>query len=103
MKSNLREEIEKIYPIGFKLTGTVEHHAPFGIFVDIGHHGVKGLVQITDYLDGGVMSVDKYPVLGSIIDAVVLGYTEDDRDQIWLSVKPSILAQSTASAPIARV
>jgi hypothetical protein len=35
-----------------------------------------------------------YPDIGSPIGAVVLGYTEDDRNQIWLSVKPSVLQKS---------
>jgi hypothetical protein len=35
-----------------------------------------------------------YPDIGSPIGAVVIGYTEDDRNQIWLSVKPSVLQKA---------
>jgi hypothetical protein len=35
-----------------------------------------------------------YPDIGSPIGAVVVGYTEDDRNQIWLSVKPSVLQKA---------
>jgi hypothetical protein len=35
-----------------------------------------------------------YPDIGSPIGAVVVGYTEDDSHQIWLSVKPSVLQKA---------
>ena len=84
-------EIEKIYPIGSKITGKVEYHAPFGIFIDIDYPVFKGLIQITDFLDEDIMSADMYPPVGSKIEAVVLAFTRDHRNQIWLSMKPSIL------------
>lgn len=87
--------IERIYPIGSKITAIVEHHAPFGIFTDIGHPIFKGLVQITDFLDEDVMSADMYPPVGSKIEAVVLAFTRDHRNQIWLSMKPSILQDAS--------
>jgi len=87
------KEIKTLYPVGSKITGKVEHHAPFGIFLDIGHPVVKGLIQITDFLDEGVMSPRMYPPIGHVIKAVVLAYTPDQRNQIWLSVKPSVLSQ----------
>jgi hypothetical protein len=36
------------------------------------------------------------------VGAVVVGYTEDDRNQVWLSVKPSVLQKSlvTLRVPI---
>lgn len=72
---------------------------------------VRGLVQITDFVDSGEMTPEMYPDIGSPIGAVVVGYTQDDRNQIWLSVKPSVLqkalvhlkipAQSDRSSPAA--
>jgi len=73
---------------------TPEYHAPFGIFVDIGDDTVRGLVQITDFLDSGGMTPEMYPDIGSPIGAVVIGYTEDDRNQVWLSVKPRVLQKA---------
>ncbi|MEE3717873.1 hypothetical protein V2H45_14120 [Tumidithrix elongata RA019] len=35
-----------------------------------------------------------FPEIGSPVGAVVVGYTEDDRNQVWLSVKPSVLQKS---------
>ncbi|HBQ99190.1 MAG TPA: RNA-binding protein, partial [Cyanobacteria bacterium UBA11691] len=43
------------------------------------------------FVDTGEMIPEMYPDVGSPIGAVVIGYTEDDRNQICLSVKPSIL------------
>ena len=40
------------------------------------------------------MTPDMYPEIGSSVGAVVVGYTEDDRHQVWLSVKPSVLQKS---------
>jgi hypothetical protein len=40
------------------------------------------------------MVPEMYPEIGSLVGAVVVGYTEDDRNQVWLSVKPSVLQKS---------
>ncbi|MFO5439667.1 MAG: RNA-binding protein, partial [Dolichospermum sp.] len=79
---------------GELIHGTVEYHATFGIFVSLDDEAVKGLVQITDFVDSGDMTPEMYPDIGSPIGAVVVGYTEDDRNQIWLSVKPSVLQKA---------
>ena len=93
-KINMDKEFWKIikeeYKIGKIIVGNVVHLAPFGVFVDIGHHDkVMGLIQITEFLDDGIMTEKMYPAIGSKIKAVIIAFTEDDRKQIWLSVKPS--------------
>jgi hypothetical protein len=37
------------------------------------------------------MIPEMYSEIGSPVGAVVVGYTEDDRNQVWLNVKPSVL------------
>jgi hypothetical protein len=64
------------------------------VFVDIGDENVKGIIQIPDFLDSGTMTPEMYPEIGSPVGSVVVGYTEDDRNQVWLSVKPSVLQKS---------
>lgn len=64
------------------------------MLVDICDPEVRGLIQITDFLDTGRMTPEMYPEVGSSVGAVVLGYTEGDRNQVWLSVKPSVLQKS---------
>ena len=98
MNEALLNELKLLYPINTRVKCVVEHHATFGVFVDIKHPIVKGLIQITDFLDEGLMNVEKYPPTGATIEAVVLGYTQDDRNQIWLSVKPSLLNSSLGIA-----
>ena len=45
-----------------------------------------------------------YPEIGSLVGMIVVGYTEDDCDQVWLSVKPIVLQKSlvTLRVPVVR-
>ena len=94
MNSQLWNQVKTKYQLGKLIYGKVEFHSPFGVFVDIGDKNVKGIIQIPDFLDSGVMIPEMYPEIGSPVGAVVVGYTEDDRNQVWLSVKPSVLQKS---------
>ncbi len=94
MSNNFWNQIKSKYRLGELIHGKVEYHAPFGILVDIDDENVRGIVQITDFVDTGDMTPDMYPDVGSPIGAVVIGYTEDERNQVWLSVKPSVLQKS---------
>lgn len=94
MSDQFWNQVKSNYRLGELIHGKVEHHAPFGIFVDIGDNLVRGIVQITDFVDSGDMIPEMYPDIGSPIGAVVVGYTEDDRNQVWLSVKPSVLQKA---------
>ena len=94
MSDQFWQKIKSKYRLGELIHGKVEYHAPFGIFVSLDDEAVKGLVQITDFVDSGDMTPEMYPDIGSPIGAVVVGYTEDDRNQIWLSVKPSVLQKA---------
>jgi ribosomal protein S1 len=77
--------------LGTRVRGIVRGHEVFGIFVRIPNTPFDGLVQITDFKDEGRMTVEEYPVIGSEIDAVVLGF-RDSNQTIWLGMKPSQLA-----------
>jgi ribosomal protein S1 len=94
MSDQFWNQVKSRYRFGELVYGKVEHHAPFGIFVNIGDDTVRGIVQITDFVDTGDMTPEMYPDIGSPIGAVVVGYTEDDRNQVWLSVKPSVLQKA---------
>ncbi len=94
MNEEFWNQVKSKYQLGKLIYGTVEAHKPFGVFVDLGDSQVKGIIQIPDFLDTGRMTPDMYPEIGSSVGAVVLGYTEDDRHQVWLSVKPSVLQKS---------
>ncbi len=94
MSNSFWNEVKTKYRLGELIHGKVEHHFPFGIFVNVGNENVRGIVQIPDFVDTGDMTPEMYPEIGSPIGAVVIGYTEDDRNQIWLSVKPSVLQRA---------
>lgn len=87
MNQEFWNSIESKYPLGKLIYGQVEFHAPFGVFVNLGDAEVKGLIQISDFLDNGSMTPEMYPDIDSPVGAVVIGYTKDDRKQVWLSVK----------------
>ena len=84
------EDISINYPIGNLIIGIVEHHAHFGIFLNIGHPVVKGLVLIMEFMDEGIMKPELYPLIGTEVRGVILGYT-DYNNQIKISLKPSRL------------
>jgi ribosomal protein S1 len=94
MSDQFWNQVKSKYRLGELIHGKVGHHAPFGIFVDLGDDEVRGIVQITDFVDNGDMTPEMYPDVGSAIGAVVVGYTEDERNQVWLSVKPSVLQKA---------
>jgi ribosomal protein S1 len=94
MNDQLWNRVKSEYRLGTLIHCKVEYHAPFGIFVNIGDDTVRGMIQITDFVDTGDMNPEMYPDIDSPIGAVVVGYTEDDRNQVWLSVKPSVLQKA---------
>lgn len=100
MINDFWNKIKSKYRLGELIEGKVEYHAPFGIFIDIGDQNVRGIIQITDFVDTGDMTPQMYPDIGSSIEAVVVGYTEDDRKQVWLSMKPSVLQKGFAGLKV---
>jgi ribosomal protein S1 len=91
MDSTSWEQIKSRYKLGQFMQGTVEFHAPFGVFVKINESLVKGLIKIPDFLDEGEMSEEMYPEVGTAIGAVVVGYNESNCCEIYLNAKPSML------------
>jgi ribosomal protein S1 len=77
--------------LGQFIQGEVEFHAPFGVFLKIDESPTKGLIRIPDFLDEGEMNESMYPEIGKIVGAVVVGYNESNRREIYLNAKPSIL------------
>jgi ribosomal protein S1 len=100
MNQEFFNSIESKYPLGKLIYGKIEFHAPFGVFVNFGDAEVKGLIQISDFLDTGSMTAEMYPDIDSPVGAVVIGYTKDDRQQVWLSVKPSVLQKALVKLKI---
>ncbi|GAP94709.1 RNA-binding protein [Leptolyngbya sp. NIES-2104] len=88
------DQIKSKYELGQFVQGRVEFHAPFGVFVDLGNSSVKGLIRIPDFLDEGAMTEEMYPELGTSVGAIVVGYNESNRREIYLNAKPSVLHQA---------
>jgi ribosomal protein S1 len=88
------EEAKQRFPVGRRVRGVVTRHCPFGIFIDLDDPVALGLVQVTDFLDEGRMTPEQYPPVGTSVEAVVLGHTDERRKQVWLSMKPSRLGKT---------
>jgi ribosomal protein S1 len=87
-------QIKSKYKLGQFIQGKVEHHSPFGIFVNIGEADIKGLIKIPDFLDEGVMKPSMYPEIGATVGAIIVGYNEGNCNEVYLSAKPSVLHQA---------
>jgi len=85
------EQVKSRYKLGAFVLGTVEFHAPFGVFVNIDESLVKGLIKIPDFLDEGNMDAGMYPEVGTTIGAIVVGYNDSNCSEIYLNAKPSVL------------
>ena len=83
--------IKNTYPLGNIILGRVLLHRPFGIFIDINDNDILGIVGIIDFLEEDNTS-RPYPEIGSEVCCKIIGYTEDTRNQIWLSVNPDVLS-----------
>ena len=97
MSKELESEIKLRYKIGSVVAGIVKHHAPFGVFIDLGHSEFIGIIEIINFSDDGIADVKDYPPIGSKVKTVVLGYHFDDSKQIGLSLKPSLIKQAENS------
>ena len=85
------------YPVGSRLTGTVVHQAPFGVFLslDLGH--VHALLERPAFADAPDFEPDaplpaerivlRVPEMGEAVTATVLGYREGNH-QIDVIAKP---------------
>ncbi|MDX2230266.1 MAG: hypothetical protein NW220_11555 [Leptolyngbyaceae cyanobacterium bins.349] len=94
MDSSSWTQLKARLKLGQFVQGKIEHHAPFGVFVDIGEPSVKGLVRIPDFLDVGEMSEAMYPEIGATIGAIVVGYNESNHREVYLNAKPSVLHEA---------
>ena len=74
------------YPVGSIHTATVVNHLVFGVFVKFEEKEVDclGLIQVTDIGASNTWNSTFLPPIGDLISVVVLGYTPDNRNQIWL-------------------
>ena len=70
------------YPVGSCLTGTVEHQARFGVFLNIGLYPVHALLLLPDFADG-----THFPAVGEMVTGTVLGHHEGST-QLIITQKP---------------
>ena len=83
--------IRERYPEGTVVRGIVKHHAPFGVFLDLGDPDTDGLVRIPDFKDEGRMTPEEYPPLGSQVEAYIYGVQGVGYPQVIMSLRPSLV------------
>ena len=80
------EEIEKKYPVGKKLTGTVVSLLPYGAFVEL-ERGIEGLVHISDFSwTKKYNSPQELLVIGDKVEVVILEIDKENR-RVALGIK----------------
>jgi ribosomal protein S1 len=84
-------KVKEQYSIGKIIEGRVMSHRPFGVFLDIGDLDIIGIIGVIDFLNDDNSS-RPYPKIDTIISCKVIGYTDDERNQLWLSSNPTVLS-----------
>jgi ribosomal protein S1 len=74
------------HPVGSRLSGTVVHQSPFGVFLDVGLGHVHALLLVAGFADAPAVApgaplpaerlVRRVPELGEVVTATVLSYRE---------------------------
>ena len=73
------KDIDKKYPVGTKLTGTVRNYTNFGVFVEL-EEGIDGLVYISDLSwTKKIKHPSEFVKVGDKLDVVVLELNEEGR------------------------
>lgn len=92
---------KKVLPIGTRIQCRVKEHHPFGVLAAIEGIVFDGLIEIVSFRDTPLAAIHapgtsriEYPPVGNEVEAIVLGYRENEPRQIGLGLRPSQLARS---------
>lgn len=86
MKKDEWEEIKIKYPRGTLFSKKIIEHRAYGIFLDLEETDFLGFVPITE-VGYSPMSMNEFPPVGKLVDVIVIGYTTDERNQVWFGIK----------------
>lgn len=85
-------EVERLYPVGSIVACKAKFHVNFGVFVNIGHPIVSGLIELTEFTDERNVQPE-FPPVGSYLEAVVFDYTKHN-NQIRLIARQSVVEKA---------
>ena len=91
-------EFYRALQVGQIVDGVVVAHRPFGIFVDIGNPRFLAVVLLPSLSDEPPSMNSPLPPVGSIVRAVLLGFSGIDHRQPRLSMRPSVLEKAGAKS-----
>ena len=77
--------IEEKYPIGSKVSGTINRFSPFGAFVQL-EDDINGLIHLSEISDQKVEDPSDFLEVGQEVEAVVINIDRDEH-RIGLSLK----------------
>jgi ribosomal protein S1 len=83
-------KIENQYPIGKVIDCKIISTHHYGVYVDINSDEVVGFVSVIDFSKKDRSRIE-FPEIDSIVSAVIIDYSNDERGQIWLSLNPKII------------
>lgn len=104
------EQAKQRFPVGRRVFGTVAEHLQHGgVFVDLGDLETRGFIDVLEFLDDADkvtierlrMAPELFPPVGTWIQAVVLGHSDERQKLVLLGVKPSQLRGSAEPAAAA--
>jgi ribosomal protein S1 len=87
------QKIENQYPIGKIIDCRIISVHHFGVYLDINSEEVVGFVTINDFSKKKHSKIE-FPKIDSIVPAIIIDYSNDERDQVWLSLNPKIIELS---------
>ena len=89
--------IEDKYPIGTKVTGTINRFSPFGAFVQL-ENDINGLIHLSEISNQKVEDPADFLDIGQEVDAIVINIDRDEH-RIGLSLKAASGKKAAKSEP----
>lgn len=92
LSNNPWESIEKTFPVGALVTGTVSKITAFGAFVEL-DNGIEGLIHVTELSDQAFGKVEDVVAKGNKVTAKVIKL-DPEHKKIALSIKEYLIDQN---------
>jgi ribosomal protein S1 len=93
MESETRiwDQVQNLFAIGDVVSCIVKAHHPFGVLVSLEHIPLGGVIERIRMDTDGFQTPDEYPPIGSVINAIVVGFRDYSR-QVELAMPKKMAA-----------
>jgi ribosomal protein S1 len=86
-------KIKEQYPVGEIIDCKIISVNHYGVYADVNSDEVVGYVVPIDFSKKDHSRID-FPEIDSIVRSVIIGHSENERNQIWLSLNSKIIDSS---------